>query len=199
MMKSKVILLAGACTFVLAAPAMAAPGQCFSASGQPIGPVFDTEQPDTRFTTWVQAQGGECRGLRADEVTLYRGTPREYPMEFRRSGTMQERPAEVAPGAPRSAPPPLAAPPSTVTWQGDPAVARRLIVTHYQTATPNLTVTDTGRVVSLQQGGAWRIYETVYPDGGRRQVAVQMRADRQYVLMEAGDGGAWGQAIELEE
>jgi hypothetical protein len=51
----------------------------------------------------------------------------------------------------------------------------------------------------MQQGGVWRIYETVYPDGGRRQVAVQMRPDRQYVLMEKSDGSNWSEAIDLEE
>jgi hypothetical protein len=199
-MKAKLFLLAGGCTLALAAPAAAAPGQCFAANGDPLGPVFDTEQPNTQFTTWVQARGGECRALRADEVTLYRGQPREYPMEFRRTD-IRERPLEAVPGAPRSAPPSLAAPPSgTVTWDGDPTVARRLIVTHYQTSEPNLTIADTGRVVSLDQGGgAWRIYETTYADGSRRQVAVQMRPDRQYVLREAGDGGRWSETIELEE
>jgi hypothetical protein len=195
-MKTKMILLAGGCVLAFAAPAAAAPGHCFSANGQPIGPVYDTERPDTAFITWVQARGGECRGLRADEVTLLRGRPDEYPTEYRRT-EIQERPLDAAPGAPRSAPD--AAPPPTLAWQGDPVVARRLIVTHYQTTAPNLTVSDTGRVVTLQQGGAWRIYETVYPDGSRRQVAVQLRPDRQYVLMENVDGGGWGRAVELEE
>lgn len=197
-MKTKLLLLAGGCTLALAAPAAAAPGHCFNAAGQPVGPVYDTEQPNTQFITWVQARGGECRALRADEVTLYRGQRDEYPMEFRRT-EIQERPLDASPSAPRSAPPPALAPRETVTWEGDPLMARRLIVTHYQATAPNLAVTDTGRVVSLQQGGAWRIYETVYPDGSRRQVAVQMRQDRQYVLMESVDGGGWSRTIELEE
>ena len=197
-MKTKLIFHSGACPIALAAPVMAAPGQCFTAGGQPVGPVYDTEQPNTQFTTWIQARGGECRALRADEVTLYRGQRVEYPMEFRRTQT-QERPLDAAPGAPRSAPPPSLAPGGTVTWEGDPVMARRLIVTHYQSTAPSLSVTDTGRVISLQQGGAWRIYETVYPDGSRRQVAVQMRQDRQYVLMESDDGNNWGQTVELEE
>jgi hypothetical protein len=86
-----------------------------------------------------------------------------------------------------------------LAWDGDPALARRLIVTHYQTTTPNLSVTDTGRVVALSGGSAWRIYETVYADGTRRQVAVQMRAPRQYVLMESTDGTRWSETVELEE
>jgi hypothetical protein len=196
-MKAKLILLAGGCTLALAAPAAAAPGHCFDSAGQPVGPVYDTEQPDTRFITWVQARGGECRALRADEVTLYRGQRAEYPTEFRRT-EIQERPLDAVPGAPRSAPPPSLAP-GAVTWEGDPVMARRLIVTHYQSETPNLTVTDTGRVVSLQQGGAWRIYETIYPDGSRRQVAVQMQPDRQYVLMESVSDGGWGRRVVLEE
>lgn len=192
-MKPKTILLAGACTLALTAPAAAAPGNCFTANGQPIGPVYDTERPDTQFNTWVQAQGGECRALRADEVTLYRGRSADYPGEYRRSDT-PGRPLEAVPGAPPS----VEAPPA-VAWEGDPLVARRLIVTHYRTAAPDLTVTDTGRVVALSSGGAWRIYETVYSDGSRRQVAVQMRAPRQYILMESADGRRWGETIELEE
>jgi hypothetical protein len=195
-MKTKLLLLVGGCVLAFAAPAMAAPGHCFGTNGQPIGPVYDTERPDTAFITWVQARGGECRALRADEVTLLRARPGDYPTEYRRT-EIQERPLDVAPGAPRSVPD--AGPPPTLAWQGDPMVARRLIVTHYQAAEPNLTVSDTGRVVALQQGGAWRIYETVYPDGSRRQVAVQLRPDRQYVLMESVDGGGWSRTIELAE
>ncbi len=193
-MTTKLILLAGACTLALAAPATAAPGHCFNANGQPIGPVYDTERPDTQFNTWVQAQGGECRALRAEEVTLYRGRPADYPSEYRRT-EIRERPLEAVPGAPRS----VETAPPAVAWEGDPVVARRMIVTHYQSSTPNLTVTDTGRVVALSNGGAWRIYETVYADGSRRQVAVQMHAPRQYLLMESADGSRWSETVELEE
>jgi hypothetical protein len=197
-MTARSLLLAGTCTLALAAPAAAAPGQCFTAAREPIGPVYDTEQPNTDFITWVQARGGECRALRADEVTLYRGRPAEYPMEFRRS-EIQEGPPGVAPGAPRMAPEVPLPPRETVVWQGDPAEARRLVVTYYQSSVPNLTVTDTGRVVTLAPGGTWRIYETIYPDGRRRQVAVQMRPNRQYVLMENARGERWSETIELEE
>src|SRR5215510_25636 len=104
-MNTKLILLAGGCAIALASPAAAAPGHCFSASGQPIGPVYDTERPDTAFITWVQARGGECRGLRADEVTLLRGQPGQYPTEYRRTEVLiQERPLDVSPGAPRAVP-----------------------------------------------------------------------------------------------
>lgn len=198
-MRTKLLLLAGGCALALASPAAAAPGHCFTAAGQPIGPVFDTERPNTGFINWVQAQGGECRALRADEVTLYRGQPGEYPPEFRRAEDMQQTPPDVAPGAPRSAPPVPPPPGSITTWQDDPVVVRRLIITRYQTNAPNLTVTDTGRVIAPAQGGAWRIYQIDYPDGSRRQVAVQVRPDRQYVLMESADGTRWGEAIELEE
>lgn len=193
-MRTKLMTLAGACALALASPAVAAPGNCFNADGQPIGPVYDTERPDTQFNTWVQAQGGECRALRAEEVTLYRGRPADYPSGYRRT-EIRERPLEAVPGAPRSA---ETAPPA-VAWEGDPIEARRLIVMHYQAATPNLTVADTGRVVALTNNGAWRIYETVYADGSRRQVAVQMRAPRQYLLMESADGSRWSETIELEE
>jgi hypothetical protein len=196
-MRAKLLVLAGGCALAFAAPAAAAPGQCFDAAAQPIGPIYDTEAPDTRFITWVQARGGECRALRADEVTLYRGQPREYPSEYRRV-EIETSPPQAAPGAPPAPPPPLA-PGAVATWQGDPVVARRLIVMHYQPRQPNLTVTDTGRVLQFANG-TWRVYETVYPDGSRRQVAVQMRADRQYVLVEQSEGGSWSrQVIELEE
>jgi hypothetical protein len=196
-MNVKLILLAG-CAMALASPAAAAPGHCFTAAGAPIGPVYDTERPDTPFLTWVQARGGECRALRADEVTLYRGRPNDYPMEFRRT-EIQERPLDVAPGAPRSAPDAVPPPGMALNWQGDPALARRMIVMHYQATSPDVRVTDTGRVVALSQGGAWRIYETITADGTRREVAVQLRSDKQYVLMESGDGGRWGEVIELDE
>ena len=195
-MKTKLFLLAGGCALALAAPAVAAPGHCFTANGQQVGPVYDTEQPNTPFLTWVQSRGGECRALRADEVTLYRGQRDEYPNEFRRT-EIQERPMDVSPGAPRTVPD--AAPPPSLAWQGDPTLVRRMIVTRYSGAAPSLSVTDTGRVVALTQGGAWRIFETIYPDGTRRQVAVQMRSDRQYVLMESTDGSRWSEAVELEE
>jgi hypothetical protein len=191
-MRAKLLLLAGGCALAFATPAAAAPGQCFDAAAQPLGPIYDTEAPDTRFITWVQARGGECRALRADEVTLYRGQPREYPSDYRRV-EIQTNPPRVAPGAPPALP-------GTVTiWQGDPVAARRMIVMHYQPQSPNVTVTDTGQVLQFGSG-TWRIYETVYADGSRRQVAVQMRPDRQYVLVERTEGGAWSrQEIELDE
>jgi hypothetical protein len=194
-MFTRTLLFAGGCALAFASPAAAAPGHCFDAAGQPIGPVYDTEAPDTRFITWVQARGGECRALRADEVTLYRGRPSDYPREYRQV-EIETAPPSIAPGAPRSEPPG-----AVMTWEGDPAVARRLIVTHYQTRYPNLSVVDTGRVVQLETGGHWRIYETVYPDGTRRQVAIQMRPNRQYVLLESTGGGEWNRdrMIELDD
>ena len=145
----------------------------------------------------MQARGGECRALRADEVTLYRGQRNTFPQEYRRGAT-DEPPAEVAPGAPRSVP---AVPPAgTVTWDGDPVIARQRIVTYYRTQQPNVGVTDTGRVVRMNDGGHWRIYETTYADGTRRQVAVQIRPNRQYVLMESTNGGGWSnEQIDLDE
>lgn len=196
-MKAKLIAIAGVSALALAAPAAAAPGHCFTASGQPIGPVFDTERPDTAFVTWVQARGGECRALRADEVTLYRES-REYPREYRRV-EVERRPVDVAPGAPRSAPELPPPPTGTVMWEGDPAMAHRLIVTHYTAAGPVRTVVDTGQVIVLEPRGSWRIYETVHADGTRRRVAVQMRTEGRYVLMESRSGGGWSEAIVLQE
>lgn len=65
-MRAKLLVVAGGCALAFAAPAAAAPGQCFDAAAQPIGPIYDTEAPDTRFITWVQARGGECRALRME-------------------------------------------------------------------------------------------------------------------------------------
>lgn len=189
-MRQKLFLLAGACALGLAAPAAAAPGQCFNAAAQPIGPVYDTEAPDTGFISWVQSRGGECRALRADEVTLDRGQPRGYPEEYR---VDRGPPAQVAPGAP-----PVPAPPSgSVTWEGDPALAQRLIVAYYQPQVRDVSVVDTGRVVSLSSGGYWRIYEMTSADGSRRQVAVRMQPDRRYVLIE-NDGRSWSEVIYLD-
>ena len=116
-MRTRFLLLAGACALGVSVPAWAAPGQCFDSTGAARGPVYDTETPDTRFVNWIQSRGGECRALRADEVTLYRGQRNDYPRDYGR-GTTDAPPVDVAPGAPRSVP---AIPPAgTVTWDATP-------------------------------------------------------------------------------
>ena len=61
-------------------------------------------------------------------------------------------------------------------------------------------MTNTGRVVQMSDGAYWRVYETTYADGTRRQVAVQVRPNHQYVLMESTTGGGWSdERIDLEE
>ena len=176
------IVLAGT-ALVVPSTSSAAPGHCFDSRGRAIGSVYDTETPDTRFVTWVQARGGECRALRADEVALHRNRAAAYPPDYR---SARREPAPAAPA------------PRTVTWDGDPAVAQRLVVTHYRAQQPNLVVTDTGRVAQLSNGDYARIYETVYSDGTRREVAVQLRSGRQYVMMERIDGTAWSPSIDLD-
>jgi hypothetical protein len=43
-----------------AAPALAATGQCYDASGRPVGAPFDTFNPNRAFIDWVTARGGTC-------------------------------------------------------------------------------------------------------------------------------------------
>jgi hypothetical protein len=188
------LAIAGACAIGLAAPAAAAPGQCFDAAAHPVGPIYDTESPDVGFIDWVQARGGACRALRADEVQLDRG--RAYPRDYL---SATSPPSDVAPGAARSVPPPVPAPPSReVIWEGDPTLARQLILAYYEPLGNRVNVVDTGRMVRLSVGGTWRVYDLVNADGSRREVAVRMRPDRTYLLIE-NDGSTWSQAIYLDQ
>ncbi len=47
-------------TLGLAAPASAAPAQCYDAYGRPIGPRYDTRYPDYGWINQVYAYGGRC-------------------------------------------------------------------------------------------------------------------------------------------
>jgi hypothetical protein len=47
----------------LAAPANAGPGQCYDAYGRPIGPVYDTDNPNYGFIQSVLRRGGSCTGV----------------------------------------------------------------------------------------------------------------------------------------
>ncbi|MCW5771439.1 MAG: hypothetical protein KIT16_07390 [Rhodospirillaceae bacterium] len=186
-MRSTLLALAGAGTLAFALPAHAAPGQCFDAAAQAIGPVYDTETPDTGFINWVQARGGECRALRADEVTLNgqrRGSSREYRSQ------LDSPPSDIAPGAPRST--------DSATWNGDPLLARRLLLAYYQPQRGSIAVVDTGRLVRLSSGGSWRLYDVIDANGAHRSVAVRMEPNRRYLLVEQ-DGNAWSNIVYLNE
>jgi hypothetical protein len=46
--------------------AQAGPGRCFDAYGRPIGPVYDTDNPNYGWINSVLAQGGSCTGVASD-------------------------------------------------------------------------------------------------------------------------------------
>jgi hypothetical protein len=54
-------VLAGA--LGLALPAWAGPGQCYDAYGRPVGPVYDTDNPNYGFINSVIRRGGSCTGV----------------------------------------------------------------------------------------------------------------------------------------
>ena len=43
--------------------AQAGPGRCFDAYGRPIGPVYDTDNPNYGWINSVIARGGSCTGV----------------------------------------------------------------------------------------------------------------------------------------
>ena len=50
-----------------AAPAIAGPGQCYDAYGRPIGPVYDTDNPNYGFINSVIRRGGSCTGVQPED------------------------------------------------------------------------------------------------------------------------------------
>lgn len=56
-----VVGIAGA--FGFAAPAFAGPGQCYDYYGRPVGPVYDTDNPNYGLINSVLARGGHCTGV----------------------------------------------------------------------------------------------------------------------------------------
>jgi hypothetical protein len=75
-------VLAIAATLVAAvgvtAPANAGPGQCYDAYGRPIGPVYDTDNPNYGFIQSVIRRGGSCTGVDPNygQQRRYRGEGR---------------------------------------------------------------------------------------------------------------------------
>lgn len=60
----KIALAAGIAGAVFAAaPAFAGPGQCYDAYGRPVGPVYDTDNPNYGFINSVMRRGGSCTGV----------------------------------------------------------------------------------------------------------------------------------------
>ena len=62
-MKKLAIAAVLAGTFGLAAPALAGPGQCYDHYGRPVGPVYDTDNPNYGFINSVIRNGGSCTGV----------------------------------------------------------------------------------------------------------------------------------------
>lgn len=172
----------------LAAPAEAAPAHCFDLFGAAIGPSFDTTLPNQHWIGWVQARGGTCRVLAADEAVYFSARPLDYPAEYM---------VTVTPAAPPSAPPTLSyQPPAAISvWLGDTARAAELVTFAYaERGRPVTIVSDTGRVI-YRADGVWRVYDVTWRDGYRRQVAVHMRPNREYYAIEADDGESWSAAV----
>lgn len=194
-MRAKSLGYAGVLAFALAvplaAPAGAAPAHCFDGFGAAIGPSFDTAFPNLHWIAWVQARGGTCRALQADEVAFFQSRVFDYPVEYT---------ATLAPAAPPSLPPVLySQPPTTATsvWLGNSARAAELVTIAYaQRGRPTSIVADTGRVI-YRSDGVWRVYDVTWSDGYRRQVAVHMRPTREYYAIEADEGESWSTAVYL--
>ncbi len=64
-MKKLAIAAVLAGTFGLAAPALAGPGQCYDHNGRPVGPVYDTDNPNYGFINSVIRNGGSCTGVQS--------------------------------------------------------------------------------------------------------------------------------------
>jgi len=172
----------------LAAPAEAAPAHCYDMFGAAVGPSFDTTLPNQHWIGWVQAHGGTCRILEPGETAFFSAHPLGYPDEYL---------VTVRPSAPLSAPPTLSyQPPSSISvWLGDTARAAELVTFAYaERGRPVTMVSDTGRVI-YRADGVWRIYDVTWRDGYRRQVAVQMKPNREYYAIEADDGESWSAAV----
>jgi len=175
-----------ACAAALASPVQAAPAHCFDMFGAAIGPNYDTQAPNHHWIEWVHARGGSCRTLQRDEFVFHSIRPLGYPAEYL---------ATVTPAAPPTVL--YAQPPSTSVWRGDAGRAAELVTIAFaQRGRPVTMVTDTGRVI-YRADGVWRIYDVVWRDGYRRQVAVHMRPDREYFAIESDDDESWSAAVSL--
>ena len=77
--------------------ASAGTGQCYSNSGRPIGPTYDTDRPNTSFHRWVKYRGGYCRRIGND---FWGSNNRPYPRAYLawRQGGGYGRPGYGRPG-----------------------------------------------------------------------------------------------------
>ena len=145
-------------------------------------------RPSRDGFSMMLAIGDERSGTASD---LHRARSLVYPPEYL---------VTVAPAAPPAGPPVhFSQPPSTVTpvWFGDSARAAELVTYAYaERGRPITMVSDSGRVI-YRADGLWRIYDVTWRDGYRRQVAVHMRASRDYYAIEADDGENWSAAVYL--
>jgi hypothetical protein len=64
-MKKLAIAAVLAGSFGLVAPALAGPGQCYDHYGRPVGPVYDTDNPNYGFINSVIRNGGSCTGVQS--------------------------------------------------------------------------------------------------------------------------------------
>jgi hypothetical protein len=76
--------LAAAAIAGAAAPALAGPGQCYTAHGRPIGPVYDTDHPNYAWIAHVQRMGGNCTGVVSDLNAPSRRDYHHYYYYYRR-------------------------------------------------------------------------------------------------------------------
>jgi hypothetical protein len=88
MLAIPLVLLAAAAA---AAPAMAGPGQCYDAYGRPIGPAYDTDNPNYGFIDSVLRRGGSCTGVISPPSRPNYGQPNYYEEGDRRRARPQRR------------------------------------------------------------------------------------------------------------
>jgi len=90
-MKKLAIPLALLAAAAVATPAMAGPGQCYDAYGRPVGPVYDTDNPNYGFINSVLRRGGSCTGVISPPSRPNYGRPNYYEDGDRRRARPQPR------------------------------------------------------------------------------------------------------------
>lgn len=178
-------IAAAALTLALAGEAGAVPAQCFW-QGQPYGPVYRTEDPNSNpWVFWVQRRGGTCRPITHFEAQIYtKQRPQVYPPEYHAG-------RDYRPGYPQQPPPGDA----DENWLGDPNRAAYLLSQWLaQQGRAFAQVRDTGRVEYIYDR-TWRIFVARWADGSRARIAVRYsrRQGGTYLAMQSYGGGAWGE------
>jgi len=178
------LAFAGVAAVLAAAPALAAPAQCFWNQGAPVGPVYRTEAPEPGWIRWVQSRGGFCRPINEFERQSLERRPQVYPPEYT-SAPDYRPPGYVPPGY---------TPPPEQGWFGDSRQVAYLVSQWLANqGRPYAQVIDTGRVEFLYER-QWRIFFARWADGQRTRIAVRYsrRGGGEYVAMQF-YGGAWSQ------